>query len=91
VTFIIAGPFMRWGIPQANSVTSVTLRTSPIASFHTFPFSAATSRVNSSRCVSMRDFIRKSIWTLMFGGVFAQAGKAALAAEIASCISADVH
>jgi len=72
--FISAGPFIKWVIPQANSTTSVTFSTSPIASSSTFPFSFATISVSSSRCLSNSAFILKSTCTRLLGGVFDQAG-----------------
>jgi len=72
--FMSAGPFIKCVIPQANSTTSVTLRTSPIASSSTFPFSFATMSVSSSRCLSSSAFILKSTCTRLFGGVFDHAG-----------------
>ncbi len=87
VQFIRAGPFIRCGMPQANSTTSVTFSTSPMASFSTLPFSRARSRVNSSRCRSSSAFIRNSTCTRVPAGVSAQAGNAAWADSTASSTS----
>ena len=78
-------------MPQANSTTSVTLSTSPMASSQTLPFSVASRQVSSSRCLSIRAFIRNRTCTRLLGGVSAQAGKAALAAGTASSTSPAVH
>ncbi len=45
-------PFSRWGMPQANSITSMPRATSPRASSSTLPCSAVMSRARSSRCRS---------------------------------------
>jgi len=58
-TFMRDSPFNSWGIPQANSTTSVTFKTSPIASSHFLPSDDATMCVNSSKCLSSRAFILK--------------------------------
>ena len=42
-------PFSRWGMPQANSTTSMPRATSPRASSSTLPCSAVISRARSSR------------------------------------------
>jgi len=91
VAFMIAGPFNNCGAPAANSTTSVTFSTSPMASSQFLPCSSATRRVSSSWCRSRRAFIRKRTCTLLFGGVSAHAGKAALAAAIADSTSEGVH
>ncbi len=78
-------------MPQANSVTSIALATSPMASSQTLPFSLAHSRVSSSRCLSSSALRRNRTCTRLFGGVSAQAGNAALAAATASSTSAGVH
>ena len=74
--FMSAGPFMRWGIPQANSTSSATLMASPIASSSTLPCSLATRSASSSRCLSSSAFIRNNTWTRFGAGVFDQAGNA---------------
>ena len=78
-------------MPQANSTSSVTLITSPMASSSTLPFSFAQSRVSSSRCLSRSAFMRKRTCTRRFAGVSDQAGNAATAALTASSTSAGVH
>ncbi len=73
-TFMTDSPFMMWGAPQANSTTSMTLRTSPLDSSQFLPFSRAQISVSSSRCWSSRVFMRKRTWTRADTGVSRQAG-----------------
>src|SRR5882672_1703317 len=79
-TFSAYSPFSKWGMPQANSTTSMPRCTEPIASGSVLPCSSVTMRASCFwfACRSCRNFCmtraRRS------GGVSRHSGKAAAAA-----------
>src|SRR5437016_5832649 len=86
-TFSAYSPLSRWGMPQANSTTSMPRCTEPIASGSVLPCSSVTRRASVfwSRCSSWRNFCmtraRRS------GGVSRHSGNAAVAALTAESTS----
>src|SRR6266478_2136634 len=86
-TCSVYSPFNSWGMPQANSTTSMPRVTSPLASDSTLPCSSVTMRANSSACLSSSSRKRKSTRALVSGGVAAQSGKAPVAALTAASTS----
>ena len=80
-------PFSRWGIPQANSTTSIPRVREPRASLRTLPCSAVISPDNSPAYRSSSSLNRNRTLARRSGGVAAQAGNAAAAAATASSTS----
>ena len=81
-------PFRSWGMPQANSTTSMPRAISPLASGIVLPCSADSIAASSSVCALSR--LRKAniASARLAGGVAPQAGCAALAAATARSTSA---
>ena len=70
-------PFSSWGMPQANSITSIPRATSPRASSSTLPCSAVISRARSSRWRSASSRKAKRIRERAVSDVSRQAVQAA--------------
>ena len=83
-------PFIRCGMPQANSTTSMPRATSPLASASVLPCSAESCAASAlrSRCSSSRK--RNSTCARRAGGVADQPGKALAAAATADFTSSVV-
>src|SRR5688572_6590312 len=81
-------PLRRWGMPQANSTTSMPRCTEPIASGSVLPCSSVTSPASSFwlACRSCRNFCITR--ARRRGGVSRHPGKAAVAALTAASMSA---
>ena len=82
-TWSVKSPFRSWGMPQANSTTSMPRMTSPCASENTLPCSAVMRAAISSRCSLRSATNRASTRARRIGGVSAHAGHAAAAVETA--------
>ena len=80
-------PFNRWGMPQANSTTSMPRATSPRASSSTLPCSAVISRARSSRCRSTSSRKVKRIRVRAVSDVSRQPAQASAAAATARSTS----
>ncbi len=81
-------PFIRCGMPQANSTTSRPRWTEPFASESTLPCSEATSSANSSMCFSTSSLKRNITRARVTGEVSDQPAKASFALAITRSTSA---
>ena len=81
-------PFMRCGIPQANSTTSRPLWIEPLASESTLPCSEAMRRASSSMCRSISSLNLNITRARVRGEVSDQPAKASFATAIARSASA---
>ncbi len=77
-------PLSNSAMPQAYSTTSIPRCNSPAASLNTLPCSLLMMRQISSACCSSNSRKRNMMRARRAGGVAAQPGNAALAAEMAS-------
>ena len=79
-TFSVISPLSRCGMPVANSTTSSPRVTSPSASSWVLPCSDEIASASRSAFSCSRNLNRSRMRARRSGGVFAQAGQAALAA-----------
>ena len=87
-TSSLNSPFSRWGMPQANSTTSMPRATSPRASSRTLPCSAVTAAARSSRWRSHSSRKAKRIRLRAVSDVSRHASAAAAAPVTAASTSA---
>ena len=90
-TFSVTSPFSRCGMPTANSTTSSPRVTSPSASSWVLPCSAEISSAILSAFSISRNLNLSRMRARRSGGVFAQAGQAALAIATTSPTSSVVR
>ena len=89
-TSVECAPFMRWGMPQANSTFSMPRATSPLASLSTLPCSAVMSAASAPRCPSSSSRRRNRVAARALNEVAAHSRAASLAPATACATSSEL-